>query len=53
MSITGTIHPNLLEKMNIALHPVDFNRDSTVYHMGYEQAKRDIKIILNAHLNLP
>jgi len=52
-TITAAIHPELLRKLNTALHPINFNEESTLYHMGYEQAKADFKVILNHHLNEP
>lgn len=51
MAVTGTIHPELLDKLNMALQPCGFSEDSTLYHMGVEQAKADFRYILNFHLN--
>jgi hypothetical protein len=53
MAVTGTIHPDLLDKLNRALTPAPFNPDSTIYHMGYAQAQSDFQCILNYHLNKP
>jgi len=53
LNITAAIHPDLLRKLNTALHPINFSEASTLYHMGYEQAKADFKVILNHHLNEP
>ncbi len=50
---TATINPDLLDRMNTAMSPVHFTEESTLYHMGYEQAKVDFKAILNHHLNVP
>jgi len=51
--VTAAIHPELLDRLNQALTPVDFTEDSTLYNVGYEQAKTDFKRLLNYHLNRP
>ncbi len=51
--VTAAIHPDLLEKLMTALHPAPFGPDSTLYHMGVEQAKSDFRTILTWHLNEP
>lgn len=51
--VTATIHPDLLEKLMTALHPQRFDGDSTLFHMGVEQAKTDFRDILIYHLNDP
>ncbi len=51
--VTATIHPDLLKKLLTALHPVEFNDESTLFHMGVEQAKTDFRRILEYHLNAP
>ncbi len=50
MAFTGTIHPDLLKRLNAALIPEPFNSDKTLYHMGYAQAQADFTYILNHHL---
>jgi len=47
------IHPDLLERLLQSLHEADFNSDSTLYHVGYQQAQRDFKRLLERHLNKP
>lgn len=51
--VTATIHPELLKKLMTALHPLRFDEDSTLFHMGREQAKTDFRDILMHHLNDP
>ena len=50
MAFTGTIHPDLLKRLNISLQSQPFNENSTLYHIGYAQAQADFRYILNHHL---
>lgn len=47
------IHPELLEKLLLSLTVSPFTEKSTVYHIGYAQAQRDFRYILEFHLNQP
>ena len=47
------IHPELLEKLMTALHPVRHTENSTLFHMGVETAKSEFRDILTWHLNEP
>lgn len=51
--VTAAIHPDLLERLLTALHPVRFTNESTLFHMGIEHAKAEFRDILTFHLNKP
>lgn len=45
------VYKNAVAKLTPFLQPSDFDRTSTTYNMGYEQAKRDMRRLLERALN--
>lgn len=48
---TGHISEDLLDKLLMALHPIDLNEDSTQFHIGYLKAQQNFRCILEHRLN--
>lgn len=48
---TGQISEDLLERLLVALHPLDFTPNSGQYEIGYFCAQRDFRCILTDILN--
>ena len=49
--VTAAIHPELLAKLMINLHPIPFDRNSTLYDLGWRACQENFAFLLNYHLN--
>jgi hypothetical protein len=47
---TEAVEQKALDRITVYCTPKDFDPNSTAFHMGYEQAKRDILRIITAEL---
>lgn len=45
------INEDLLDRLLVALHPIELGEDSDRYHIGYHHAQNTFRQILTHHLN--